>query len=86
MAKNLEDMMSPHEGGLSVAAPVVAGMSVAGAPPAAIMLGGLTAYGVGRAGQHLRRFTKGGPSVAETVAEGKKRHPALNDKQKWNGR
>jgi hypothetical protein len=86
MAKNLEDMMTPHEAGLLTAGSVgsVVGMLTPTVMPALLAAG--AGYAVGRAGQHLRRFTKGGPSVPETVAEGNKRHPALNDKQNWNGR
>jgi hypothetical protein len=80
MAKNLEDMATPHEAGL-ISGGLAA--SVAGAMgadlPQALLVGGLT-YGVARAGQHLRRFTKGGPSVKESV------NPNLNKHQNWNGR
>lgn len=86
MAKNLDDMMTPHEAGMLTAGTVgtAAGLMTAGVMPALLAAG--AGYVVGRAGQHYKRYTQGGPSVQETIAEGNKRHPALNDKQNWNSR
>lgn len=86
MAKNLDNMMSPHEAGLTMAgtAGSLVGMATASVMPALLAAG--AGYVAGRAGQHYRRYTQGGPNVQETIAEGNKRHPALNDKQNWNGR
>ena len=87
MAKNLDEMMTPHEAGLLNAGSVgsVVGM-LTPTKPGFALLASLGAYAAGRAGQHFRRYTQGGPNVQETIAEGNKRHSALNDKQNWNGR
>jgi hypothetical protein len=62
----------------------MAGMATGQVMPA--LIAGITGYAIGRSGQHYRRYTQGGPNVQETIAEGNKRHPALNDKQNWNSR
>jgi hypothetical protein len=86
MAKDLDEMMTPHEAGIALGstAGTMAGMVTGQVMPALFTFG--AGYVVGRAGQHFRRYTQGGPSVQETIAEGNKRHPALNDKQNWNGK
>jgi len=86
MAKNLDEMMTPHEAGLVAAgtAGSAAGMVTANVMPALLAAG--AGYVVGRASQHYRRYKQGGPNVQETIAEGNQRHPALNDKQNWDGK